>query len=193
MNGSNGEWDECAVCGRTILRGERASEYVDTEGEKADVCPLCKPRAEAAGWLPEAYAAVRAQPQARRRGATALRERLARTMATVTDAGSGPEPAEPPAPPRPPTPLEVFNESSEVRKVSGLMKSLGEPRVCVRRGRRGEGTLIVVAWDLSWYRWSVQGTGVKQLAKGNEISELPAEDRGWNSTAAEDGTLSRDA
>ena len=92
MNGSNGAWDECAVCGRTILRGERASEYVDTEGEKADVCPLCKPRAEAAGWLPEAYAAVRAQPQARRRGATALRERLARTMATVTDAGAAPSP-----------------------------------------------------------------------------------------------------
>ena len=33
---------------------------------------------------------------------------------------------------------------------------------------------------------------MKQLAKGNEISELPAEDRGWNATAAEDGTLSRE-
>lgn len=191
MNGSNGAWDECAVCGRTILRGERAHEYVDTEGEKAQVCPLCKPRAEAAGWLPEAYAAARAQPPVRRRGATALRERFARTMATVTDAGG--EAPEPPPPTRPPTPLEVFNESSEVRKVSGLMRSLGAPRVCARRGRRGEGTIITVAWDLSWYRWSVQGTGVKQLAKGNEISELPAEDRGWNATAAEDGTLTRDA
>ena len=192
MNGANGDWNECAVCGRTILRGERASDYVDSEGEKAHVCPLCKPRAEASGWLPEAFAAARPEPQVRRRGATALRERIARTVATVTDTAA--EPREPPAPPPPPpSPLEVFNSSSEVRKVSGLMKSLGEPRVCVRRGGRGEGTLVTVAWDLSWYRWSVQGASVKQLAKGNEISELPAEDRGWNATAAEDGTLSRDA
>jgi hypothetical protein len=194
MNGANGEWDQCAVCGRTILRGERAYDYIDAEGEKAEVCPLCKPRAEASGWLPEAYAQLRPQPQARRRGATALRERIARTVATVTDTASIAEgPREPTPPPAPPTPLEVFNASSEVRKVSGLMRSLGEPRVCVRRGRRGEGTLIVVAWDLSWYRWSVQQNSVKQLAKGNEISELPAEDRGWNATAAEDGTLSRDS
>jgi hypothetical protein len=192
MNGANGEWDECAVCGRTILRGERAYDYIDAEGENAQVCPLCKPRAEASGWLPEAFAAVRPQPQARRRGATALRERIARTVATVTDtAGEPPEP-DPEPPPAPPAPLDVFNASSEVRKVSGLQRSLGAPRVCVRSGRRGEGVLITVAWDLSWYRWSVQGTTVKQLAKGNEISELPAEDRGWNATAAEDGTLSRD-
>ena len=31
---------------------------------------------------------------------------------------------------------------------------------------------------------------MSELAKGNEISELPAEDREWNATAAEDGTLS---
>ncbi len=190
MSGSNGEWDECAVCGRTILRGERASVYVDDEGIKAEVCPLCKPRAEASGWLPEAFAASRPQAQVRRRGATALRERIARTVATVTD--SDVAPPEPGPPPAPPTPLEVFNASPEVRKVAGLAKSLGAPRVCVRPGGRGEGELITVAWDLSWYRWSVQGQSVKQLAKGNEISELPAEDRGWNATAAEDGTLSRE-
>ncbi len=190
MDGSNGEWDQCAVCGRTILRGERASLYVDDEGLKAEVCPLCKPRAEVLGWLPEAFAASRPQPAPRRRGATALRERIARTVATVTD--SDLPPAEPGPPPTPPTPLEVFNSSPEVRKVAGLQKSLGAPRVCVRPGGRGEGELITVAWDLSWYRWSVQGQSVKQLAKGNEISELPAADRGWNATAAEDGTLSRD-
>ena len=157
MNGANGEWDQCAVCGRTILRGERAYEYIDAEGEKAEVCPLCKPRAEASGWLPEAYAAA-ATPTA---GATARGDRSARADRAHggdrhrhREHGRGPR--EPTPPPAPPTPLDVFNASSEVRKVSGLMKSLGEPRVCVRRGRRGEGTLIVVAWDLSWYRWSVQ-------------------------------------
>ncbi len=81
-----------------------------------------------------------------------------RALPRVTDTvATAEEPRELTPPPAPPAPLEVFNESSEVRKVSGLMKSLGEPRVCIRRGRRGEGTLIVVAWDLSWYRWSVQG------------------------------------
>ena len=41
----------CAVCGRTILDGERVHPYVSVEGSH-DVCPLCAPRAEAAGWLP---------------------------------------------------------------------------------------------------------------------------------------------
>ena len=115
MNGANDEWDECTVCGRTILRGERAWIYIDQEGERAEVCPLCKPRAEASGWLPEEFASTRpAEPQRRRRGPAVLRERLARTMATVTAA---PEPAEPPpSPPSPPSPIEVFNGSSEVAR-----------------------------------------------------------------------------
>ena len=123
----------------------------------------------------------RAEP---RRRAAALRERLARTVRPVDE--TAPEPEEPPDPP---TPIEVFNGSSEVRKVAGLQRSLGEPRVCVRPDPEGAGELVVVAWDLSWYRWSVRGSNVKQVAKGNEISELPVEDRDWNATAAADGTL----
>jgi hypothetical protein len=180
------DFEVCAVCGRTILRGERSFEYVDEQGETAGVCPLCKPRAEGMGWLPAAFAATaRAEP--RLRGTSGLRERVARTARTVGLAA--PEPAEPGPPP---TPLEVFNASSEVRKVAGLRRSLGEPRVCVRPDDEGGGELVIVAWDLSWYRWSVRGTSVKQVAKGNEISELPVADRDWNSTAAADGTLTRD-
>jgi hypothetical protein len=41
----------CAVCGRTILDGERIHAYVSAAGSH-DVCPLCAPRAAAAGWLP---------------------------------------------------------------------------------------------------------------------------------------------
>ena len=75
--------------------------------------------------------------------------------------------------------------------MAGLLRSLGEPRVSVRLP--GPNTaLIVVAWDLSWYRWRVKGETVSELAKGNEISELPANDREWNASAAEDGTLSLD-
>ncbi len=177
------EFETCSVCGRSILRGERSFEYVDADRAEQRVCPLCKPRAEELGWLPAAYAAAAPPPEPRRRGGgvAALRERIERAVGVA-------EP-DPGAPQAPPTPLEVFNASSEVRKVAGLRRSLGEPRVCVRPDDEG-GQLVVVAWDLSWYRWSVRGGSVKQLAKGNEISELPVSDRDWNTTAAEDGTLS---
>lgn len=182
---ANEEFHSCAVCGRTILRGERASEYVDGDGAEALVCALCKPTAEASGWVPAAYAGAVSQPQGGRRRsglATGLRERLARRAERRTVA-----PASEPA--SPPSPVDVFNSSREARKVAGLVRSLGEPRVSVRDAGGGE-AVIVVAWDLSWYRWRVSAEEVRELAKGNEISELPLEDRAWNASAAEDGTLS---
>ncbi|HEX2129412.1 MAG TPA: hypothetical protein VHF58_09380 [Solirubrobacterales bacterium] len=180
------EYRTCAVCGRTLLRGERGSPYVDPAGAEETVCPLCKGRAEAAGWVPAALAGAVTQPEpARRRPAlNNLRERLAKRV------GAHPRPAEAQEEePRPRTALDVFNASQEVRKVAGLRRSLGEPRVSVRDDAGG-GRVITVAWDLSWYQWSVQGENVKQVAKGNEISELPIADRDWNAVAAEDGTLS---
>lgn len=58
----------CAVCGRRLLAGERPSTYVSREWVEATVCELCKPRAEAAGWMrPEEAEELRA--------AGALRER----------------------------------------------------------------------------------------------------------------------
>ena len=178
------DFQTCAICGRSILRGERAFEYVDADRADQRVCPLCKPRAEELGWLPAGYAASLPAAEPRRRGAAvaALRERFERAVGAPV--------AEPEEPGPPPTPLEVFNASSEVRKVAGLQKSLGAPRVCVRPEDEGGGERVVVAWDLSWYRWVIRGTSVKQIAKGNEISELPVEDRDWNATAATDGTLS---
>jgi hypothetical protein len=180
----NDEFSSCAVCGRTILRGERAAEYVDADGAPAVVCSLCKGRAEASGWLPAAYADEAEQSEgARRRPGLALkvRERLARRVEE--------RPSPPEEPQAPPTPIEVFNSSREARKVAGLVRSLGEPRVSVREDGRAE-AVIVVAWDLSWYRWRVSPDEVRELAKGNEISELPLEDRAWNAKAGEDGTLS---
>jgi hypothetical protein len=41
----------CAVCGRTILKGERVHSFVSVEG-KHEVCTLCADRAAEAGWLP---------------------------------------------------------------------------------------------------------------------------------------------
>ncbi len=183
------EFETCAVCGRTILRGERSFAYVDPEAAEASVCPLCKPRAEAQGWLPAEFAASMPQPQPRRRrGPTALRERFVRTIAPEPEPESDDEPE---APAAPPDPLEVFNASAEVRTVAGLRRSLGEPRVCVRPDGDGLGAVVIVAWDLSWYRWTVRERSVKQVAKGNEISELPLGDRDWNATTVEDGRIER--
>ena len=188
------EFETCAVCGRTILRGERCYAYVDPEAGEASVCPLCKPRAESQGWLPAEFAAAvpPPPPPRRRRGATALRERFVRTILPEPLPVPEPEPDEEAEPPTaPPDPLEVFNGSAEARKVAGLRRSLGEPRVCVRPDGDGPGEVVVVAWDLSWYRWTVRGESVNQVAKGNEISELPLGDRDWNASAAEDGRIER--
>ncbi|GAC1324269.1 MAG: hypothetical protein NVSMB25_21620 [Thermoleophilaceae bacterium] len=43
----------CAVCGRTILKGERTEAYLAPGGERHDVCELCSERASDAGWIRE--------------------------------------------------------------------------------------------------------------------------------------------
>ncbi len=184
-----------------MLRGEQLSEYLDDDRRPVGVCALCKPRAESAGWVPAALAGAPAEPQTSRRRlglTTGLRERFERAAtaarprrpepATPDEAApaapEGSDPPEPPAPPQPPSPLEAFNASDEARKVAGLTKSLGEPRVTVREN------LITVAWELSWYQWQVDGSRVTETAKGTEIAELSDADRAWNARAGADGALS---
>jgi hypothetical protein len=63
----------CAVCGRSLLTGERSSPYLSREGAQVVVCELCKVRAESAGWKrPEEVEASRGatadRPRRRRRG-----------------------------------------------------------------------------------------------------------------------------
>ena len=185
-----GEFDSCAVCGRTLLRGEQATEYLDGDGERALVCPLCKARAEEAEWVPAALAGtVSRYPAGRRRVGAGLRARLARASelagARIASRKEPEEAQEPAPPPRRLTALQRFNQHAEARKVAGLVRSLGEPQANVREQNGAK--LITIAWELSWYQWEVHGEEVREVARGKEISELAESDREWNASVDEEG------
>lgn len=57
----------CAVCHRGILRGERTYEYATPAGDVRDVCALCRPSAERAGWVPPSSLEVAATARTERR------------------------------------------------------------------------------------------------------------------------------
>jgi hypothetical protein len=89
--------------------------------------------------------------------------------------------------------VESFNSSEESRKIAGLMRSLGEPQAAVLPDPPRQLALVTVAWELSWYQWEVGANGedqsVREVAKGDEVSELAEEARDWNASVDEDGKL----
>lgn len=90
--------------------------------------------------------------------------------------------------------LELFNRSDAPRTVAGVARSLGAPVVAVRPSMT-EGSIvsIVVAWELCWYRYEVdladEASGVRLVAQGAELDELPAEEQTANAAADERGGL----
>ena len=48
----------CDVCGRTILKGERAESYLAPGGHRRQVCELCAARAQHDGWIRESAPAT---------------------------------------------------------------------------------------------------------------------------------------
>jgi hypothetical protein len=198
----------CAVCGRTILAGERVRGYASPDGPRT-VCALCEAGAEQMGWrVGEAVEEDAPIGEPKRRPGLAARLRLPRR------ARRDPEPAPPPgvedddpaaagmrgaAPAEPPAlhPFERaairFNASEAGRTVAGLARTLGDPLVSVgaAAGTPGE-VRITVAWELSWYQWGVdlgdELRPVYELKKGFEVEEIDAAARQWNASA-QDGRV----
>jgi len=67
----------CAVCGRTLLRGEHPSAFLHA-GHRRTVCELCTPRAMHDGWIREGADDARAvrRPGRRTRGGAGFFDRL---------------------------------------------------------------------------------------------------------------------
>jgi len=81
--------ETCAVCGRTILAGERTRAYVSTGGRQ-DVCELCAPRAERLGWEREREGMPEVLPAPEKRGLlSGLLRRRPRRAEPVADSSEG--------------------------------------------------------------------------------------------------------
>ena len=209
----------CDVCGRTLLRGERAETFL-AGGARRHVCELCTVRAQHEGWIRESGAdeiGVRTtRPEGRGRSfidrLRARRERareLEVELAAAEEAGFDPAPdVAAPAPRRPrqvravPTnadlkverALELFNASDHPRTVGGVARSLGAPAVCARPATdRPSVVTITVIWELSWYRYEVdlsdEAGGVRRAGQGAEVAELAEDEKVANVVADERGHL----
>jgi hypothetical protein len=90
--------------------------------------------------------------------------------------------------------LELFNSSDHPRTISGIARTLGSPWVHASPdGNAPSEVTIVVAWELSWYRYRVDlgdaDEPILLLEKGDELSELEESLREWNALAADGGLL----
>jgi hypothetical protein len=161
--------ETCAVCGRTILAGERTRSYMSPKEGPQRVCELCRGRAERLGWVdpaaPGANVGRRPEPEP----SESPRSRLDRAV-------------------------ERFNGSGAARTVAGLTRTLGEPRVSIGAAAGSPSEVrVTVAWDLCWYQWGVdlgdELRAVFQLDRGDEIGQLDGSARQWNAHAEEEGRL----
>ncbi len=180
----------CAVCGRTVLLGERLVNYRRVGLEDALVCELCVDQADARGWTREGSPSLPVQLGERR-------ERGFRGILKPRHRGvTAPEPFDPELLPDDPVDaveagLELFNESTHPRTVSGIARTLGDPRVSVVRRSHRE-VVVTVAWDLSWYQYRVDMLGAQTVTlqhRGEELEELDGRFCEWNAQADRDGTV----
>jgi len=90
--------------------------------------------------------------------------------------------------------VELFNASEYPRRIAGVARSLGRPEVSVRSAEHlNSVVVIVVAWELCWYRYEVDlSDGLAEIRvreQGTELSELARDDRLANAQALDSGAL----
>ncbi len=213
----------CDVCGRTILKGERAESYLAPGGQRRQVCDLCSLRAQQEGWIRESAAGDMPTRMPRSEPRRGVLGRLRRRAPDPPPAPPPPrhsngaehfeqEEVRPPAPrPRPKDPrhvravpttaqakvdraLELFNGSSHQRTVAGLARTLGTPFVSAQPDTaQGSQVTVVVAWELSWYRYRVdlgdEADPVMMLDKGEEMEQIDEGLREWNARLDPEGRV----
>lgn len=77
--------------------------------------------------------------------------------------------------------LEAFNKSEHTRTIAGVARSLGPPTVsALPVPGRTTVVNVVVAWELSWYRYEVdlaeELDPVQIAAQGTELDELSSQE-----------------
>jgi hypothetical protein len=90
--------------------------------------------------------------------------------------------------------LELFNASDHPRTIAGIARTLGPPWAHVSPDAVAASEVtIVVAWELSWYRYRVDlgdaDEPILLLEKGDELIELDDGMREWNALADDNGRL----
>ncbi|HEX5585341.1 hypothetical protein [Gaiella sp.] len=177
----------CAVCERTLLMGEHTIRFSPDGHEFVDVCPLCSEVALDHGWVREGHAVSPAlQQQTRRR----RQKTLWQTLLGARDEEAEPVVTEPVLRRLSDDELalveaaDLFNQSSFRHTVSGVARSLGQPKVSIvpLPGVNAE-TVLTFAWDITWYQYRVTPEAsqpVRIADRGHDIAEVEETFAQWN-------------
>jgi hypothetical protein len=180
----------CAICGRTVLVGERPFRFSPDGREFVDVCPLCKEQALSYGWVSEGGPGLPVQA-----GDRPTRGLLGKLLGRRPPVEAMPEPVSRHLSRGEQTIVEaatLFNLSPQRRTVEGLTRSLGWPAVSIvaLSGTNPE-VVITVCWEISWYQYRiVLGSSQVRLAqRGLEPDDLDEMFRDWNAELNEAGLV----
>jgi hypothetical protein len=182
--------ESCAICGRSILVGERPFRFSPDGREFVDVCQLCKEQALAYGWVSEGGAGLPIQA-----GERQSRGLLGRLLGRSQPVEAMPEPVLRHLSRDEQAVVEaatLFNLSPHRRTVEGLTRSLGWPSVSIvpLSGTNPE-VVITVCWEISWYQYRiVLGSSQVRLAqRGLEPEDLDQMFRDWNAELNDAGLV----